>query len=172
MSRVRVTRRNVTLTEKGDGDSMREHYHWSLADYQSEQWKEVREHARRRTDGLCQLCGLVSGSIGHHLRYDHPDEQSADWVAWLCTVCHSLADTARSMVHDYRRTHLATFAMLRAAYARAAPKILQAIREELDVVVREALDQPTESPDRCSGRLRPISGADDSVPEDSTSVGW
>ena len=72
------------------------HHRWTARDYRSPHWRRVRAEARARTDGLCQFCGTVEGTEGHHLRYQRPELQEARWVVWLCTVCHDVATALRS----------------------------------------------------------------------------
>ena len=88
ISRIRATIRRAKAGSMA-------HHRWTSRDYQSSHWRKVRIEAAARTEGLCQFCGLVEGTDGHHIRYQKPSEQEARWVTWLCRGCHDVATAIR-----------------------------------------------------------------------------
>ncbi len=132
---------------------MTEHYQWSEQDYRSLHWQHTRQEAKARSEGLCQLCGLAEGTIGHHLRYDPPAEQNPGFVTWLCVLCNEIADQVRKWSVDRYGNRLLAFADMMESFGKAVPELVEVLRRHYPPGARSESIRTNDHQPREKGQL-------------------
>ena len=94
-----------------------------------------------RTGGICQFCGYMQATQGHHLRYYPPVEQPAEWVVALCDLCHVWATEIRRVSGVAAGSGRLGYEKAVAAFYRAMPRMLVVLQEELAADVRRSVHQ-------------------------------
>ena len=86
--------------------------------------------AAARSNGLCQFCGIVPATSGHHWALEYPalTDITADDVTMLCDDCHYLADYIRK---QWQRGEERRKAAETLARARAEKEAVMRFRAEL-----------------------------------------
>ena len=66
-------------------------------DYSHPQYRLARAQAMERSGGLCQLCGQLQATEGHHWATSYPREagMTANDLTALCGICHEIATAMR-----------------------------------------------------------------------------
>lgn len=54
----------------------------------SQKWQKLRELVFRRSDGICEGCGVRPAVQVHHLSYEHVGEEFLWELAAVCMTCH------------------------------------------------------------------------------------
>ena len=110
-----------------------EHYHWTAKDYRSATWKRVRAEAFARFDGMC-VCGLFEATEGHHIRYPHPNEITADDVVGLCGLCHALITQVRKIMECRKTTAFQAWGAAQSVLSELMPGWISEFREAMGAV--------------------------------------
>ena len=112
---------------------MPEHYHWTAKDYGSVTWKRVRAEAFARSGGMC-VCGLFEATVGHHIRYPHPNEITADDVVGLCGLCHDFITQVRKIMECRKTTAFQAWGAAQSVLSELMPGWISEFREAMGAV--------------------------------------
>lgn len=84
---IEAEQRRVEIQQQREQDRIAR-YEFYTAHIRSSKWAELRQRIFKRSDGICEGCGIAKATQVHHTSYDNLGDEFLWELQAICNACH------------------------------------------------------------------------------------